>query len=342
MHLDSQAMAHLQAPLGGDPRAGTVMWGHQELPVSGWRDLDALQPLRAGEITLLDLQDRRGREILYGYMADTAVLGRTVLVADGGNFLDVYRLGHAARRRAVARLGAYAERRALNEVEAAVFDRVHIARGFTAHQFQSIVEDVLLERATGAARLDLLALDDGDDADHAHGWVDAAPARAPGEAAIGLLVAPGFLNMYLDDELSRDEAHTLAARALRSFRRLARRLGVPAIIMNDRLAPGSADPLRVELEDAASEVIAIRRAPGRGQALGLHLPRRGTSLLLPGAHRTRLDDFLSPAEVGATIPVAPWPEAGLRRNMYWGRFKDPAWLPRDGSNDTPAAPPAAV
>lgn len=267
------------------PEPPGAFTGLPDLPASGLRDLDAVSPLRPGALTLLD----GAADALYLWMADCAVMGRTVLVADGGNFTDVYRLSAAARRRAIAR-HPDASRLELAAHEDAVLDRVRLARGFTAHQLHSIVEDIL--------------------------------PRAADASDVGLLCGPGLLDMYLDDELSRAEAKTLAARALSSLRRLAARLHVPCIVSNRVLSPRSDHPLRVLLDESVDEHVILSPAPQGGTSI--HLPRRGAMFLAPGPGRTRLEDFLEPEA------VAPLPAPRLRRrapgawvsngNRMYGKF----------------------
>lgn len=256
-------------------------------PCSGLADLDAARVLRPGALTLLD----GATDTLFAWMADAALMGRAVLVADGGNSMDIYRLSAAARRRAVARFPD-ATRAELAAHEDAILDRVRLARGFTAHQVQSIVEDIL-------------------------------PAAAGQGDDVGLLAAPGLLEMYLDDELSRDESRTLATRALSSLRRLAGRLHVPAVVTNTMLSPRSDHPLRILLEESVDEQVILRAAPHGGTSI--HLPRRGAMFLAPGPGRTRLEDFLAPDErapgVAAPKLVRRTPGAWVSNgNRMYGKF----------------------
>ena len=247
-----------------------------DLPRAGLADLDTAHVLRPGALTLLDV-GRGQDDALYAWMADVAVRGRQALVADGGNFLDVYRLAAAARRRAIARYPD-ATRAELAAHEEMALERVRLARGFTAYQVQSIVEDIL----PAAAGLGLglgLGLGIGED-------------RGAGHGEIGLLVAPGLLEMYLDDELSREESLALATRALSTLRRLAARLDVPAVVSNATLSPRSDHPLRVLLDESVDEQVILSAAPQGGTSI--HLPRRGAMFLAPGPGGTRLEDFLEP------------------------------------------------
>ncbi|HET6405123.1 MAG TPA: hypothetical protein VFH78_10785, partial [Candidatus Thermoplasmatota archaeon] len=277
---------------------------------SGIADLDRANVLRPGALTLVDAAGA-ATDVLYAWMADAAVLGRRVLVADGGNFLDVYRLAAAARRRAAARLPD-APRRELAAFEELTLDRVRLARGFTAYQVQSIVEDILPREARAEAEA-------GAEADAEAG----AGAEADAEVGedVGLIVAPGLLEMYLDDELSRDEALTLAKRALSTLRRLAARLHAPAVVSNSTLSPRSDHPMRVLLEESVDEHVLLAGAPRTG--LAIHLPRRGAAFLAPAPGRTRLEDFLDPDERATPIaPHAPRAPGAWRSNgnRMYGKF----------------------
>lgn len=271
---------------------------------SGIPDLDRASVLRPGVLTLVDVAGPAS-EILYAWMADAAVLGRLVLVADGGNFLDAYRLAAAARRRAVARLPD-APRRELAAFEELALERVRLARGFTAYQVQTIVEDILPAEAEGEGR-------------RAGGEGEARGAKGEGE--VGLIVAPGLLEMYLDDELSREEAQTLAKRALSTLRRLAVQLQVPAVVSNATLTPRSDHPMRVLLEESVDEHLLLATAPHGG--LAIHLPRRGAAFLAAPPGRTRIEDFLEPEERATPIPRhAPRAPGEWRSNgnRMYGKF----------------------
>lgn len=284
----------MPARILAEPRAA-ARWSHDDTPRSGWRDLDAAAPLKAGALTLAD-HDGAGAEILYAYMADAAVLGRTVLVADGGNFLDVYRLAAAARRRTAARFPDVPRSEAA-AFETLALERVRLARGFTAHQLQSIVEDHL-------------------------------PREAAAQDDVGLVVAPGLADMYLDGELSRDEARTLVTRALSALRRLAARHAVPVVVGNAHLAPTSDHPLRVLLEESVDEQLLAQRAQGGG--LHLRLPRRGAAFLAPAPGRTRLEDFADDAAYATPVVRArkpgAWVAAGGRMMGKFGeRWRREPW-----------------
>lgn len=254
-----------------------------ETILSGWPDFDAMTPLAPGRVTLLDAADGFGMELAFALMADCAVLGRLVHVADGGNSIQAYPLVLAARRRAQARL-PHASRSDLRAYEEIVLDRVRLARGFTAHQLQSIVEDGL--------------------------GLDAQPGQA------GLLVAPGLMDMYLDDELARKEAQTLATRALRALSVLAKRLDVPALVVNRALPPGRAHPLRAVLDAGVDESVSVWRGAG---AIHLAFPRRGARFLAPPPGMRRLEAFGAEAE-----PAMPVPDEG------WARFSGSARHPKEG------------
>lgn len=258
--------------------------------LAGWPDFDAMAPLLPGRVTLLDHADGLGLDLALALMADAAVQGFAVHVADGANCLDVHRLAQAGRRRAQARLPD-ASRRDLAAYEELVLERVRVARGFTAHQLQSIVEEGL--------------------------------ARDAGETT-GLLVAPGLLDMHLDEDVARKEAHVLAQRALGALRRLARKLDVPALVVNRALPPGRPHPLRAVLDEGVDEHVVVWRDAG---AVRLDFPRRGARFLAPPPGLRRLEDF---GEVDAGVRAAP--------GTGWGqRHSGTARYPREGTRWKEAA-----
>lgn len=252
--------------------------------LSGWPDFDAMTPLAPGRVTLLDTAEGAGLDLAFSLMADCAILGRLVHVADGGNTIQAYPLVRAARLRGQARV-PHATRADLVAFEEIVLDRIRLARGFTAYQLQSIVED-------GLAR-------------------DARPGSA------GLLVAPGLLDMYLDDELAKREAQVLVTRALAALAKLAKRLDVPALVVNRALPPSRPHPLRAALDAGVDEQVVLWRQAG---VTHLDFPRRGARFLLPPRGTMRLDDFVDTE----AVPTSVAPEEG------WVRFSGSARYPKEG------------
>lgn len=266
--------------------------------LSGWPDFDAMRPLRAGALTLLDAPWSSDLvDLLY---ADAAVQGRVVLVADGANSVDAYHLATAGRRRALARLPPDAPRRDVAAHEEWTLDRVRVARGFTVHQLQAIVEDGLPREAERAA-------DEG--------------------LAVGLLAAPGLLSMSLDQDVQRDEARVLAERALASLRALARRLDVPALVTGGILQPGTMHPLRALLEAQADEVVHVRPRAG---ATVLDFPRRGARFVVPAGAQRRIDEFAPGLDERPTMPApraAPLGAAYLHGRLWGPRYAPAAgWI----------------
>lgn len=265
---------------------------------SGWPDFDAMRPLRPGRMTLLD--GDWGHEIMDALYADAAVQGRVVLVADGGNTVDAYRLVEAGRRRALARFGGAASRRDLAAHEEAPLDLVRVARGFTLHQLQAIVEDGLAQQAEAAKDAGL---------------------------AVGLVAAPGLLNMSLDADVRPEEARVLAQRAIAAVKRLATRLDAPALVTGGLLAPGTMHALRPMLEQAADELVTLRHTRG---ATMLDFPRRGARFVLPTSGQRRLDDYRITLDERPT-PAAPRPApagAAYVHGRLWGPRYAPAasWI----------------
>lgn len=262
--------------------------------LSGWPDFDAMQPLRAARLTLMDAP--WGADLVDLLYADVAVQGRVVLVADGANSLDVYRLAAAARRRALVRLPRDAARVEVAAQEELALDRVRVARGFTLHQLQAIVED-LLPREAERAQADGLE--------------------------VGLVSAPGLLNMSLDQDVQPDEARVLAERALRTLRALARRLDAPVLMTGGVLLPGTMSVLRALLESQADEVVDVRQRP---DAWVLDFPRRGARFVVPSHGQRRIDEFVEGAQESPTPASAkPAPMgAAYMRGRLWGPRYGPA------------------
>lgn len=266
-----------------------------DLIQSGWSDFDAMRPLRPGCLTLLDAPG--DSDLVDRLYADAAVQGRVVLVADGANSVDAYRLATAGRRRALARLGPDAPRRELAAYEELTLDRVRVARGFTVHQLQAIVEDELPREAERAAE---------------EGF------------AVGLVAAPGLLSMSLDVDVQRDEARVLAERAVRSLRALAKRLDAPVLVTGGILLPGTVHPLRALLESQADEVVTVRERVG---ATVLDFPRRGARFVVPAGSQRRIDEFAPGA--ADERPRLPMPRpapigVGYMRGRLWGPRYGPA------------------
>jgi len=114
---------------GGAPPASELVAPRRSLLV-GVPAIDRfLGPLVGGQVVLL-----RGLEHAPGLMPRIVVgavleLGEDVVLVDGGNAADPYRLSAACRR-----LGARPED---------VLPRVHVARAFTSFQMSAIIEDAL-------------------------------------------------------------------------------------------------------------------------------------------------------------------------------------------------------
>lgn len=236
---------------------------------SGWRAFDDLRLVAAGRVLLADVGAAAGTRLLMGLLAGAVALDRDAVVVDGSNWLDVYRLGEAARERGLAKDRA--------------LESVRVARGFTAYQLQSIVEDGL-----------------------------------PGilaEGGVGLVLAPGFPEMYLDEDLKRAEGVALATRALATLRALAREHAVPVVVSNSVLSPRARHPLRTALLAGADEHVGLFPAPGA--ALRVLVPRTGLSVVLPApsARQRALSEF---SEVAAS---ERGPEGEFARHAPDARLK---------------------
>lgn len=212
---------------------------------SGWRAFDELRLVAPGRLLLADVATAAGTRLLMGLLAGAVALDRDAVVVDGSNWLDVFTLGEAARGMGVPKDRA--------------LEAVRVARGFTAYQLQSIVEDAL--------------------------------PRILDEGGVGLVLAPGFPEMYLDEDLKRAEGTALATRAFATLRALAREHDVPVVVSNSVLSPRARHPLRAALVEGADDLVGLFPAPAGG--LRVLVPRTGASLVAPAprARQRALSDF---------------------------------------------------
>lgn len=234
-------------------------------PTSGWGDFDHLHLVRPGRVLLVDVAARAGHSLFFDLLAGAVAEARDALVVDGGNWLDVYRLGDAAQARGLPR--------------DAVLAGVQVARGFTAHQLQSLVEDALGERLA-----------------------DAAPPS--------LVLVSDLPDMYLDEDLAPAEARALLQRALATLRRLAATHRVPIVVTNGTLSPRHQHPLRQELEAGVDARVGLLPAPR--DALRLVLP--GVTLLMPSprARQRQLDEYGDRLRAATGVPEG----AFVKRNVH--------------------------
>lgn len=211
---------------------------------TGWPTIDELDLIRPGELTLVDIGSEPGQRVLCRLLANAVATRGEATILDGGNWTDVYRLGHEAEAMGHSR----------NET----LRGVRVARGFTAYQLQSLIENALAPSITHST---------------------------------GLILAPCFPEMYLDEDLKPDEARALSARALKILREAAIEHDVPVVVSNSTLAPGAKHRLRDVLEQGADEIVGLFPAPHG--ALRVSVPRRGMSVLAPapGALQSTLEKF---------------------------------------------------
>ncbi|HVL49281.1 MAG TPA: hypothetical protein VM889_12040, partial [Candidatus Thermoplasmatota archaeon] len=203
-------------------------------------DLGAIAP---GRVTLLESwgAPHAVEALVWNLLAGTVAAGRNAVVVDGGNRMNVYSFARAAEARGIDPAHALAS--------------VRVARGFTAYQFQTLVEDHLPR------------------------------ARDPN---CGLVAALSFPDMYLDEDLPPAEGRVLARRAFEALRREAESRRAPAIVSVHGLPATRAAPtLRAILTDLADEIVGV--AP-MGANLRVTLPRRGVTALAtaPGARQRTL------------------------------------------------------
>lgn len=228
-------------------------------PASGWPAFDEMGLVRPGRVLLLDVGSDEGHRLVMGLLAGATAGGREAVVVDGGNWLDAFRLGDAAERLGLARAGA--------------LDGVRVARGFTAYQLQSLVEDALPA---------ILAQDDG---------------------RVGLVLASCLPDMYLDDDLKPGEARVLLARAMATLRRVAEERQVAVVVTNAVLAPRAGGALRQALVDGAHETVGLLPAPH-----GVLLWMRSGAVLAPGPRaRIRPLEAYGAGVGGARAPPADDP-----------------------------------
>lgn len=255
-----RAQAGLVAPGIEDPDGGAFR--------SGWAAFDGLRLVRPGRLLLLDLGAPQGHRLTLDALAGALATGRQAVVVDGSNWLDVYRLGEAAQRHGLSR--------------AAALGQVRVARGFTAHQLQSLVEDAL--------------------------------PRLLAEEGAGLVLAPGLPDLYQDEDLDASEARVLLARALATLRAQAQAHATPVLVTNSTLSPHRRTLLRRVLEEGADACLALLPAPHGG--LRLKLPDRAPLLApSPSSRQRTLDDYGAqapalgdPAAYHVLVPLHP----GLR------------------------------
>lgn len=219
------------------PATDTLHRGHA--PLTGWRLLDAEAPFRPGVLTALELADGAGSRLVYDLAARTLAAGPGIVWLDGGMGPDVYTLANALETAGADPVQGLA--------------RVRLARAFTAHQLQALVEGALPQEVT------------------------------PGT---GLVLAADLPDLYLDKDVPPNEARILLTRALSALSTLARRHDV-AVVATRRCQTGPRDnPLVARLfrEHAAREV-RVRPTP---EGLTAELPREGRVLTVqPARSRQR-------------------------------------------------------
>lgn len=234
-----------------------------QAPSSGWDAFDAMRLVQPGRALLVDAGTEAASRLLCRLLADAVARHGAALVMDGGNWTDVYRLAECAEEAGHARL--------------ATLQGVRVARGFTAYQLQSLIEDAM--------------------------------PRALAEERFGLVLVAGFPEMYLDDDLAPAEAEALAARALATCRRVADERDVPVVVSNSTLPPGARHRIRRVLEDGVHEAAGL--FPARHG--GLRLVARGQSVLMsaPRARQRRLGDFAAESR-GVGVFMRHAPDARIR------------------------------
>jgi hypothetical protein len=224
---------------------------------SGHPDLDALQPVRPGRVTLLS-GDADGA--LYNYIASATRSG-TVLAIDGGNHLDAYAIVEAG-----SRLGMASDE---------ALTRVYVARAFTPYQMEALVERVLPQWLL-------------------HGPPPSAPRADSLSLVVINDLAEQYLD---EDTPQRegDKLHKRALRKIREYASTYR-LNVPLILSTTRSARDERAHAFARLQrDHADDAVILAPARPNGPRRIL-VPTRGATLLSwPAWNPQRaIDDWLEP------------------------------------------------
>lgn len=242
-------------------RASSSMRPTPEAPLqSGWPAFDALRLVEPGRVLLADVGSETASRLLCRLLADAVAKRGEAIVMDGGNWLDVYRLGECAEEAGHPRLET--------------LRGVRVARGFTAYQLQSLIEDAMPR------------------------------AVAEGGAAVGFVLVSCFPEMYLDEDLAPQEAAVLARRALDVCRRVAKESDVPVVVSNSTLPPGARHRIRKALDEGVDARVGL--FPARGGALRIVTGERSLLAPSPRARQRVLGDFTAAeGAVGSFMRHAP-------------------------------------
>lgn len=142
-----------------------------------------------------------------------------------------------------------------------ILPKVHVARAFTCHQIATLILDVLDKKIA--------------------------------ETRAGLVVLSCLPEMYLDEDVERDEAHALFRRSMRAVREAVRGRGVVGLVTNAGLAKlYRRKPIRRQLYESVDR--AIRFAHGRRGVLVTRLDTGASEWYRPvPPDQATLEDFES-------------------------------------------------
>lgn len=198
--------------------------------LTGWTLLDAEAPFRAGTLTALELAPGAPARLTYDLAARALAAGHAMVWVDGGTGPDVYTLANALETAGADPVAGLA--------------RLRLARAFTAHQLQAIIEGALAEQV---------------------------------DAGTGLVLAADLPHLYEDKDVPASEGRVLLARALSALASLARRHDVAVVATRRVAASGRGSPFVDRLfREMPAGIVRVRPTP---EGLAAELPREGRTLL---------------------------------------------------------------
>jgi hypothetical protein len=144
---------------------------------------------------------------------------------------------------------------------AEILPRVHVARAFTCHQMTTLLLDMLDKKLE--------------------------------ETGAGLVVLSCLPEMYLDEDVERDEAHALFRRSMRAIQDIVRRHGVACLATNAGLAKlYRRKTIRRQLYESADRAVRLAQGPRGVLIARLDLGTSEWYRPVPPDQAT-LDDFAS-------------------------------------------------
>lgn len=251
-----QAIPHPSPPARGS---------NARLLLSGYPVFDALCLPQPGRVLLLDIGTREADALVHALLARTVQAGHDVLIADGACWANFFEMMPEADRIGLPRHDFLAG--------------IRNARGFTLHQYVSILERYR------------------------------SRARSP-ELHVGLALAAMFPVMFLDEDVDQDEAEILMEDSLAGLRALAREQDIHVLVTNSSLLPRVPHRLRGILDAGTDARVAF--LPGPDDMLRIEHEGRVFLAPSPASRQQRLTDYGAEADA-ATGPagryVLPMPHA---------------------------------